>query len=134
MDASRSRKLVVAALIAQSGHILLSQRRSDQSMPNKWELPGGKIESGESPQDALAREIQEELGCNATVGEIYDVVFHAYPEFDLYMLIYHANLLGEPQAQEVSAVRWVPHQELPDMDLLPADRPLAQRLALASIL
>ncbi|HEX6835146.1 MAG TPA: NUDIX domain-containing protein, partial [Polyangia bacterium] len=85
---TRVRKLVVAALVrAGDGRVLLTQRRADQPMPLLWELPGGKVEPGEAPVDALAREIREELGCAARVGQIDEVVFHAYAEFDLYMLV-----------------------------------------------
>ena len=75
--ATRARKLVVAALCRDdAGRILVTQRRADQPMPLKWEFPGGKVEPGEAPVDALAREMREELGCDARVGRIDDVVFH----------------------------------------------------------
>ena len=66
----------------------MSRRRADQPMPLLWEFPGGKVEPGEAPEAALAREVREELGCGVAVGRIHDVVFHAYPDFDLYMLVY----------------------------------------------
>ena len=88
----RPRKLVVAALVRDGSKILMSRRRADQPMPNLWEFPGGKVEPGEAPTDALAREVREELGCEVAVGRIHEVVFHAYPEFDLYMLVYAATI------------------------------------------
>ncbi|HEX6836406.1 MAG TPA: (deoxy)nucleoside triphosphate pyrophosphohydrolase [Polyangia bacterium] len=128
--ATRARKLVVAALCRDAaGRILLTQRRADQPMPLKWEFPGGKVEPGEAPVDALAREIREELGCAARVGRIDEVVFHAYAEFDLYMLVYACALSGEPRAVEVADVRWVPPAELVGFDVLPADVALVARLA-----
>jgi|KBSMisStandDraft_5_1062788.scaffolds.fasta_scaffold1912926_1 8-oxo-dGTP diphosphatase len=128
--ATRSRKLVVAALCKDGeGRILLTQRRADQPMPLKWEFPGGKVEPGEAPVDALAREIREELGCDARVGRIDEVVFHAYAEFDLYMLVYACTLVGTPRAVEVADVRWVPPRELGGFDVLPADVALVARLA-----
>ena len=122
---------MVAALVRREpdGHILVSQRRPDQSLPLHWEFPGGKIEPGEAPEAALVRELREELGCDAEVGPIFEVVFHAYETFDLYMLVYAARLLGPPQARQVAAVAWVPPAELPGMKLPPADYPLARRLA-----
>jgi 8-oxo-dGTP diphosphatase len=128
---AKERKLVVAALVRDAaGRILLTQRRADQPMPLKWELPGGKIEPGEAPTEALAREIEEELGCLAEVGSIDDVIFHPYAEFDLLMLVYRCALTGAPRALEVAALAWVDPADLGAYDLLPADRPLADRLAL----
>lgn len=127
--AERKRKLVVAALVQRDdGAVLLSQRRADQGMPLKWELPGGKIEAGESPEAALRREIAEELGVEAEVGAIYDVVSHAYPEFDLLMLVYRCTLAAPPSAREVADVRFVPPPALLELDVLPADIPLMLRL------
>lgn len=128
--ATRTRKLVVAALCRdQSGRILLTQRRADQPMGLLWEFPGGKVEPGEAPVDALAREIREELGCDARVGRIDEVVFHAYADFDLYMLVYACTLAGAPRAVEVADLAWVPPAELGRYEVLPADVALVQRLA-----
>jgi len=123
---------VVAALVRRErdGHILVSQRRADQSLPLHWEFPGGKVEPGEAPEAALARELREELGCDAEVGAIFEVVFHAYETFDLYMLVYTVRIVkGTPHAVQVAAVAWVAPEDLPGMKLPPADYPLARRLA-----
>ena len=129
-SATRTRKLVVAALCRDGeGRILLTQRRADQPMPLKWEFPGGKVEPGAAPVAARARELPEELGGDARVGRIDDVVFHAYAEFDLYMLVYACTLAGTPRAVEVADVRWVPPAELGGFDVLPADVALVERLA-----
>lgn len=126
----RVRKLVVAALIEQQGRVLLSQRRADQSLPLCWEFPGGKVEPGEAPEAALVREIREELGCEVHVGPIFEVVFHAYEAFDLYMLVYECAITaGAPTPRQVAAVEWVPRRAIPERDLPPADYPLARRLA-----
>src|ERR1700690_1912180 len=104
----RDRKLVVAALVRQDDRILMSRRRADQAMPNLWEFPGGKVEPGEAPVAALAREVREELGCEIAVRGIHEVVFHAYPEFDLVMLVYAANIArGTPRPVEVAEVAWI---------------------------
>lgn len=128
--ATRARKLVVAALVRdEAGRVLLTQRRADQPMPLYWELPGGKVEPGEAPVDALVRELAEELGCGARVGRIDEVVFHAYDDFDLYMLVYACALVGEPRAVEVAALAWVEPAALPSYRVLPADVALVERLA-----
>jgi 8-oxo-dGTP diphosphatase len=127
---NRPRKLVVAALVRDDeGRVLLTRRRADQPMPLLWELPGGKVEEGESPVDALAREVAEELGCGAAVGRVDDVVFHRYPEFDLLMLVYACRLEGTPRAVEVAEVAWVAPSALSGYEVLPADVPLIARLA-----
>ena len=129
----RARKLVVAGLIiGDDGRILITQRRADQSLPLQWEFPGGKVEPGEAPSAALARELLEELGVVAVVGKIWDVLFHAYPAFDLVMLVYACRLApgSVPRAVEVADLVWVRTDELPgSWDILPADRPLVVRLA-----
>ena len=133
MTEPRARKLVVAGLIvADDRRVLITQRRADQALPLQWELPGGKVEPGEAPIAALARELREELGVRVAVGRIWDVLFHAYPAFDLVMLVYACRLeRGEvPHAIEVADLAWVATDELPGAwDILPADRPLVERLA-----
>jgi 8-oxo-dGTP diphosphatase len=83
-----------------------------------------------SPVAALAREIEEELGCTVEVGAIDEVVFHPYERFDLYMLVYRATLVrGQPRPVQVAEVSWFTPAELPGLQLPPADYPLARRLA-----
>jgi 8-oxo-dGTP diphosphatase len=125
----RDRKLVVAGLVVRDGEVLISQRRADQSLPLQWEFPGGKVEPGEAPVDALVRELREELGIEVAVGRVWDVLFHAYPTFDLVMLVYACRIAaGEPRAVEVAAIAWAQPGDLHAWDILPADRPLVVRL------
>jgi 8-oxo-dGTP diphosphatase len=126
----RRRLFVVAALIVRRGRVLLSQRRADQTFGLDWEFPGGKVEPGEHPREALVREIREELDCAIRVGPVVDLVFHRYPTFDLVMPVYRATIVrGQPRAAEVAAVQWVERPRLPAMRMPPADVPLARRLA-----
>jgi 8-oxo-dGTP diphosphatase len=127
----RPRKLVVAGLIADdAGRVLVTQRRADQALPLQWEFPGGKIEPGEAPAAALARELAEEIDAAVEVGPIWDVLHHAYPDFDLLMLVYRCRLApsAPPRAAEVADLRWLAPSTMPAWDILPADRPLVDRL------
>ncbi len=129
MDSSR--KLVVAALIPRAdGAVLISQRRADQTLPNYWEFPGGKVELGEAPAAALARELDEELGVQVTVGRVWDVIHYAYPEYEVVMLVYVCTLDPghEPRPVQVEQVAWVLPEGLGDYEILPADAPLIDRL------
>src|SRR5437762_10849216 len=107
-EVERPRKVVVAALVRDpTGRTLLSRRRDDQPMGGLWEFPGGKVEEGEAPVAALAREVEEELGVGCAVGGIDDVVFHRYDAFDLLMLVYACTLDGPPRALQVAEIAWV---------------------------
>lgn len=124
------RKLVVAALCTDGrGRVLLSRRLPSQPMGGLWELPGGKVEPGEAPAAALARELHEELGCDAEIGSVYDVVHHLYARFELVMVVYRVELLGAPEARQVERLEWVPPRELGGYEVLPADVALVEEIA-----
>lgn len=123
--------LVSAAIIEHGGKVLLARRKADVPYPLLWEFPGGKVEAGEDPQGCVVREIREELAIEVAVAGIYDVVFHRYPERDVLVLAYRCRWLsGEVRDLEVSEHRWVPPADIVNFELLPADIPLAQRIAL----
>jgi mutator protein MutT len=124
------RKLVVAALCTdRQGRVLLTRRLPGQPMGGLWELPGGKVELGEPPAAALAREVQEELDCPCRVGAIYDIVHHNYARFELVMVVYRVTLLREPVAREVAEIAWVPPSRLTAYEGLPADVELVAEIA-----
>jgi len=126
---TRTRKLVVAGLCVRDDRVLITQRRADQPLPLQWEFPGGKIEPGEAPEIALARELREELGVAVHVGRVWDVLFHAYPDYDVLMLVYACRIVdGEPACVEVADLAWCRSDELARYDILPADAPLVRRL------
>ena len=124
-------KHVVAALIVKDDLFLIGQRTRHQPMPLKWEFPGGKIEEGEQPRDALRRELEEELGIVATIGEEVLRFRHEYKGGGAVELRFFAvpSYEGEVENRIFREVRWVPRKELPTFDFLEADLPLVQELA-----
>ncbi len=121
--------LVTAALIEHQGEFLLTRRRGDVPYPLLWEFPGGKVEPGEDPRDCIVREIREELGMEVAAEEIYDVIYHRYPERTVLVLVYRCRWLrGDVVDLEVAEHRWVLPGEISRLSLLPADVPLAERI------
>jgi 8-oxo-dGTP diphosphatase len=129
-------KRVVAALILKSDKILACQRTRHQVMPMKWEFPGGKIEEGEQPRDALRRELEEELGIEATIGDEVARFVHEYPSGGSVELRFFAvhSYQGEIENRIFREVRWVERSELPTLDFLEADLTLVKDLAAGKIL
>ena len=112
---------VVAAVIYKDGCIYATQRGYGE-FKDGWEFPGGKIKEGESPQEALVREIKEELDFEIEVGRLIDTVEYDYPEFHLSMRCYWCEIKsGDPVLKEHEAARWLSDDELFDVDWLPAD-------------
>ncbi len=106
-------KQIVVGVIVQDDKILIDQRLDSGVMANLWELPGGKMELGETPQVALLREIKEELGINIEVKELLVVIEHSYPQFTLIIEAYHCRYLtGILQPLASQRVHWVEPKEL----------------------
>ena len=112
---------VVAAIIAQEGRIFATQRGYGE-FKDGWEFPGGKIEEGEMPQQALVREIQEELDTEVEVGDLLGTVEYDYPTFHLSMQCFLCRIkAGSLNLKEHEAARWLAEDELDSVDWLPAD-------------
>jgi 8-oxo-dGTP diphosphatase len=129
-------KRVVAALILKGDKILACQRTRHQVMPLKWEFPGGKIEDGEQPRDALRRELEEELGIEAVIGDEVARIVHEYPgggSVELRFFEVH-SYRGEIENRIFRELRWVERNELPALDFLEADLTLVRDLAAGKIL
>lgn len=121
--------LVTAAIIEENGKFLVTQRPAHKPHPHMWEFPGGKMDAGESPQQALQRELLEELAIEISVGSIFDVIYHSYDWGPVLILVYHCRWLsGEIKHLEVDTHRWVTLIEMGQLPLLPADQPLLTRL------
>jgi 8-oxo-dGTP diphosphatase len=129
-------RYVVAALIlrenvASHREVLICQRRPDQPMSLKWEFPGGKIEAGETPEVALARELNEELGIHAVIGRHVAGLRHRYrngASIDLQFFMVR-EFAGELENRIFNEMRWSPLSALPDYDFLAADLDLVRELA-----
>jgi 8-oxo-dGTP diphosphatase len=122
--------IVAAAVIIEDGRVLLTRRPRGTHLENLWEFPGGKLEDGESPEAALARELREELGIDARATQILDVTFWRYPERDVLLLFYRAERLGRGPLRNlgVAAHAWVSLEDLDRYSLPPADVAVVSRV------
>jgi 8-oxo-dGTP diphosphatase len=121
---------VVAALIRRDGQVLLTQRRPGRHLGLSWEFPGGKVEVGETDEDALRRELREELDVEVAVGTRCFETRHTYGTREIHLLVYRCRLVsGTPRAIEVHALEWVDEARVADREFLPADIPLVRGIA-----
>ncbi len=119
---------VVAAVIREGNRIFATQRGYGD-FKDGWEFPGGKVEAGETPQEALEREIREELDTDIQVGELIKTVEHDYPTFHLSMDCFWATVRsGNLELREHEAARWLTKDTLDTVDWLPADQGLVDRI------
>jgi 8-oxo-dGTP diphosphatase len=123
-------------LIVRGGEVLICQRRADQPMALQWEFPGGKIEHGETPEQALARELHEELGIQATIGPRVTHVRHNYRHGGAVDLQFFAvrEFSGDLENRIFAQVRWTRLEDLTEFDFLAADRGLIRDLASGKLL
>jgi 8-oxo-dGTP diphosphatase len=127
-----NRLLVVAALIASHGKILACQRHRDDAFGLKWEFPGGKVRPAETPEAALARELPEELGVTAEIGEEVYRTRHRYAKMarEIELIFFRASAEASAVRNVVfEEIRWVAPAGLPSLDFLPADRELIRLLS-----
>lgn len=121
--------VVAAAVVIQSGRVLLTRRAEGQHLAGMWEFPGGKLEDGESPEEALVRECREECGIEVEVGEILDVTHHRYPKKAVLLLFYRCALRrGEVRHLQVADHAWVAPRDLESYPLPPADERVVSRI------
>jgi 8-oxo-dGTP diphosphatase len=118
--------IVAAGILVEQGRVLLSRRKKGTHLAGRWEFPGGKAEPGEDPRAALRRELAEELGIDARIGDVAEVTFHRYDDADkaVLLLFYHAERESgspEPRPIDVAEVRWAEASALDPAEFPPAD-------------
>jgi len=120
---------VAAGLISRDGRWLLTRRPAGTHLEGHWEFPGGKIEPGEGPREALVRELREELGIEAGAASEAFVLRYRYPDREVELHFLHARILsGEPRPLDVAGLGWYTPDEIDELPLLPADREAVRRL------
>jgi 8-oxo-dGTP diphosphatase len=119
---------VVAAIVEQDGRFLLTRRLRGTHLEGLWEFPGGKIHDGETDEQALVRELREELDVAAVVHELEFQTTHTYPERTVALFFYRCALRGTPRPMLGQQMKWVARTELASLGLPPADDELVRRL------
>ena len=120
---------VVAALIWRGDRFLACQRPAHKARGLLWEFVGGKVEPGETKEEALVRECREELGVTVRVGEVFTELTHVYPDLTVHLTLFHAAIPeGEPQKLEHNDLRWITVGEMDDYPFCPADETILQKL------
>lgn len=120
---------VVAGFLKKDGKILVGQRPENNSLPGQWEFPGGKIEPGETPEQALVRELQEELGIDAEIGDLKLACTHSYGDVGILILFYEVLFWkGQPKAQHHMMLEWIHPEELKHRNIPEANRKILDRI------
>ena len=120
---------VVAALIRDTDRVLICQRPAHKARGMLWEFVGGKVEPGESPEEALIRECREELAITISVGDIFTEVTHTYPDLTIHLTVFNAEITaGVPRKLEHNDLRWITADEQDRYAFCPADQPIVEKL------
>ena len=120
---------VVAALLWENDRFLICQRPANKARALLWEFVGGKVEAGETKQQALQRECMEELGVTISVGDVFMDVTHEYPDITVHLTLFHATIVkGEPQKWEHNDLQWITTADIPQYTFCPADVEILEAL------
>lgn len=120
---------VVAALIWSGDRFLICQRPPHKARGMLWEFVGGKVEPGETKEEALIRECREELAVTLSVGEVFTDVEHVYPDLTVHLTLFHAEIAeGTPQKLEHNDIRWIKVSDIDEYDFCPADVEILKKL------
>lgn len=121
---------VVAALIRNNGKFMICRRPEYKARGNLWEFAGGKVEKGETKQQALIRECRKEMDIIVDVGSEFMSVVHNYPDITVHLSIYNAVIVsGSPKLTEHSAIAWIAPEDIPDYEFCPADKSILEKLS-----
>lgn len=120
---------VVAALIWDGDKFMACQRPANKARGLMWEFVGGKVEPGETREQALVRECREELAVTVSVGDVFMEVVHEYPDLTVHLTLFHATIAeGEPQKLEHNDIRWITPAEISQHDFCPADQEILREI------
>ena len=120
---------VVAALIWKDNKFMICQRPAHKARGLLWEFVGGKVESGETKEQALIRECKEELNVLLSVGDVFMEVIHEYPDLTVYLTLFNATITkGEPQKLEHNDIQWITPREISNYDFCPADEEILAKI------
>ena len=125
---------VVAALIWDKNKFMICQRPTNKARGMLWEFVGGKVEPGETKEQALIRECQEELAITLSVGEVFMDVVHEYPDLTVHLTLFNAIIAnGTPQKLEHNDIRWITVDEIPEYAFCPADETILSKISAAEM-
>lgn len=119
---------VVAALIWREGKFLICQRPANKARALLWEFVGGKVEAGETKEQALIRECQEELALQVAPLDVFMEVTHVYPDVTVHLTLFNATATGDPQMLEHNDIKWIDVSEIDNYEFCPADVDILQKL------
>ena len=120
---------VVAALIWQNDKFMICQRPAHKARGLLWEFVGGKVELGETKEQALIRECKEELDILISVGDVFMDIIHEYPDLTVHLTLFNATITdGEPQKLEHNDIKWIAPSEIPNFEFCPADKEILARI------
>ena len=120
---------VVAALVVEDGRFMICQRPPHKARGLLWEFVGGKVEKGETREQALVRECREEIGVTVVPGEVYMEVDHVYPDISIHLTLFRASIpSGRPRKLEHADIRFIAPDQIPLYDFCPADAAILQRI------
>ncbi len=129
MDLKRDITHVVAALIWENDRFMICQRPSHKTRAMQWEFVGGKVEKGESKEEALIRECREELNITVKVGDMFMEIDHEYPDISVHLTLFNAEIAdGVPEMLEHNDIRWITPKEISEYEFCPADKDILSKI------